>query len=223
MYSKISSRSASARAHIGASCAPIASEHLFDIFITRQITPPRARFDSFPFFIGNPIVCMALFPTQWALSPPAHPGLAAARPMIASPDDLMPICFRLSLRVVTASLRRRSEVRFVRFRNRRFGSWEPLGVFGANKFVPFDERAAIRYGRGPGRSEDAFILDRELKLQVLALIVRAPGSQDLNFSFASRSRASFAASKSTSRYRSTTCRPSVCGVQTCRPWKPVRP
>jgi hypothetical protein len=54
-----------------------------------------------------------------------------------------------------------------------------LGVFGANKFVPFDERAAICYGRGPGRGEDAFILDRELPLQVLASIVRAPGPQDL--------------------------------------------
>src|SRR6516162_4594083 len=70
-----------------------------------------------------------------------------------------------------------SEIRVVRSRNRGSFSWEPLGVFGANMFGPFNQRAAIRYGRRPRHRKGAFILHRELELQVLATIARVPGSQ----------------------------------------------
>jgi hypothetical protein len=70
---------------------------------------------------------------------------------------------------------RKSEIRFVRSRDRGFGSREPLGVFGANMFRPFNQREAIRYGRRPGHRKGAFILDRELELQVLAPIAFVPG------------------------------------------------
>jgi hypothetical protein len=77
---------------------------------------------------------------------------------------------------------RKSEIRFVRSRDRGFGSREPLGVFGANMFRPFNQREAIRYGRRPGHRKGAFILDRELELQVLAPIAFVSGSRgDLIF------------------------------------------
>jgi len=59
----------------------------------------------------------------------------------------------------------------------RLLSWEPLGVFGADMFRPFNQRAAIRYGRRPGHRKGACILDRELELQVLAPNARVPGPQ----------------------------------------------
>src|SRR5215831_9888198 len=43
-----------------------------------------------------------------------------------------------------------SEIRLVCSRDRGLLSWEPLGVFGANMFRPFNQWAAIRYGRRPG-------------------------------------------------------------------------
>src|SRR5262249_35653554 len=68
-----------------------------------------------------------------------------------------------------------SEIRLVCSRDRGLLSWEPLGVFGANMFRPFNQRAAIRYGRRPGHPKGAFILDRESELQVPASIARVPG------------------------------------------------
>ena len=67
-----------------------------------------------------------------------------------------------------------SEIRLVCSRDRGLLSWEPLGVFGANMFRPFNQRAAIRYRRRPGHRKSAFILDRELELQVLALTFQPP-------------------------------------------------
>jgi hypothetical protein len=48
-----------------------------------------------------------------------------------------------------------------------------MRVFGADIFsaAPIVDRAPISYGRRPGRRENAFILDRELELQVFAPIV----------------------------------------------------
>jgi hypothetical protein len=49
------------RVHIGASCPPIATEHLFDFFIGRQIAPSRACFDDLPFLFADVIVRTPLF------------------------------------------------------------------------------------------------------------------------------------------------------------------
>jgi hypothetical protein len=38
------------------------------------------------------------------------------------------------------------------------------GIFGADIFQPFAQRAPIGYGRRPGHREHAFILDRHLQL-----------------------------------------------------------
>jgi len=64
---------------------------------------------------------------------------------------------------------RRSEVRLA-------GQWHigvlsrvPLNVFGASLFFPTIGANSISHGRGPWRSEDAVILDREPELQVFAL------------------------------------------------------
>src|SRR5258708_30179805 len=67
-----------------------------------------------------------------------------------------------------------SEIRLVRCRDRGFLSREPVGVFGANSFRPVGEAAPVSHGRGPRRREDAFVLDRELELQILAHMVRVP-------------------------------------------------
>src|SRR5262249_25034998 len=48
-------------------------------------------------------------------------------------------------------------------------------VLGADDFRPFETVAHVEHARGPGRREGAFILDREMDLQVLVLIVRAGG------------------------------------------------
>src|SRR6516162_1135087 len=45
-------------------------------------------------------------------------------------------------------------------------------AFGADMLLPGPQRDRIRDGGGPGHREDAGILDRELKLQVLAAIAR---------------------------------------------------
>src|SRR5271167_3672136 len=70
-----------------------------------------------------------------------------------------------------------SEIRLVRPRHFGVLSRVPLDVFGANRFHPVGGTAPISHGRGPRRREDAFILDRELELQVLARIARAPDPQ----------------------------------------------
>src|SRR5882757_2134082 len=44
-------------------------------------------------------------------------------------------------------------------------------AFGAHHFRPFITVAQIDHDRGPGRGEGAFVLDREMDLQVLVLIV----------------------------------------------------
>src|SRR5262249_15770289 len=49
-----------------------------------------------------------------------------------------------------------------------FLSREPEGVFRASLFHPIGAALAIRHGRLPRRREDAWILDGEFKLQVLA-------------------------------------------------------
>jgi hypothetical protein len=49
------------RVHIGASCTPIATEHLFDFFIGRQIAPSRACFDDLPFLFADVVVRAPLF------------------------------------------------------------------------------------------------------------------------------------------------------------------
>src|SRR5258708_5946236 len=71
-----------------------------------------------------------------------------------------------------------SEIRLVRARYLGvLSSIVFMRVFGADIFTsassaPIADRGApISYGRRPGHREDAFILDRELKLQVLAPIV----------------------------------------------------
>jgi hypothetical protein len=44
------------RVRIGASCPPVATEHLFDLFIGRQIAPRSARLDDLPFLFADVIV-----------------------------------------------------------------------------------------------------------------------------------------------------------------------
>src|ERR1700691_6558891 len=63
-----------------------------------------------------------------------------------------------------------SEIRFVRVWGRGALSRVPLEVFGADKFLAFVEGAPKRYGRRPGGRENAFILNRDLDLQPLALV-----------------------------------------------------
>src|SRR5215467_864380 len=78
--------------------------------------------------------------------------------------------FRTPLRVSGPS-----EIRSVRPRHVGVLSRVPLDVFGASLFHPAGgviATASISHGRGPWRREHALILDRELKLQVLALMVR---------------------------------------------------
>src|ERR1700688_3271162 len=57
-----------------------------------------------------------------------------------------------------------------------------MGVFGADNFRPFGRAAPIKsgpisYGGRQGSCEDAFILNSELELQVLALIVGIGGQR----------------------------------------------
>src|SRR5215468_5475558 len=69
-----------------------------------------------------------------------------------------------------------SEIRLVRARHRGIPS-RVSRIFGADIFTSASSapiayrRAPISYGRRPRRRKDAFILDRELELQVLAPIV----------------------------------------------------
>src|SRR5438477_3352624 len=71
----------------------------------------------------------------------------------------------------------RSEIRLVRMRGLRILSvMESKPAFGADSFRKFAAVAQVNHGRGPGRRESAFILDRELDLQVLVLIVGVVGS-----------------------------------------------
>jgi hypothetical protein len=49
------------RVHSGASCTPIATEHLFDLLISRQIAPSRACFDDRPFLFADVVVRAPLF------------------------------------------------------------------------------------------------------------------------------------------------------------------
>ena len=64
-----------------------------------------------------------------------------------------------------------SEIRLVRPRHRGIFSRVPFDVFRANRFRPAAEAAPISHGRGPRRREGAFIVDRELELQVRAPVV----------------------------------------------------
>ena len=48
---------------------------------------------------------------------------------------------------------------------------EFMSVFCTDNFWPMSGAAPISYGRGPRCREYAFILDREMDLQVLALVV----------------------------------------------------
>src|SRR5580700_8543452 len=64
----------------------------------------------------------------------------------------------------------RSEIRFVRPRDRGIRSRMPQGVFGAHKFQPFVEGAPKRYGRRPRHRESATILNGDFDLQPLALV-----------------------------------------------------
>src|SRR5208282_1845333 len=61
MYAKFHQGRRARRVRIGASCASIATEHLLHLFIGRQVSPRRARFDDLPFFISDLIVCAPLF------------------------------------------------------------------------------------------------------------------------------------------------------------------
>src|SRR5207302_5532472 len=66
----------------------------------------------------------------------------------------------------------RSEIRLIRMRGLRILSvMESKPAFGADSFRKFAAVAQINHGRGPGRRESAFILDRELDLQVLVLVI----------------------------------------------------
>src|SRR5258708_35446043 len=74
----------------------------------------------------------------------------------------------------------RSEIWFVRPRHVGVLARVPLDVFGASLFRPVGgvtsttstSTTSISHGRGPRRREDAFVLDREPELQVLAPIFR---------------------------------------------------
>ncbi len=71
---------------------------------------------------------------------------------------------------------RRSEIRLVRARDRGIPSGVVFtNIFGTNDFRPFTQGTPIRHGCRPGHREDTFILDRELKLEPLALIVGVDG------------------------------------------------
>ena len=78
-----------------------------------------------------------------------------------------------------ASLRfSRSEIRLVCPWHLGVFSRVPLAAFSTNQFHPAGGIAHIRQGCGPWRREDAFILDRELELQVFGRIVRVPDPLD---------------------------------------------
>jgi len=64
----------------------------------------------------------------------------------------------------------RSEIRLIRGRHRGSPSCyrQFPRVLGTHNFAPCFDPAPVRYGRRPGHREDAFILDRESELQVLA-------------------------------------------------------
>ena len=68
---------------------------------------------------------------------------------------------------------RHSEIRLVRTRD--FGVLSGvvfMRVFGADNLLPLCyQRAPIRFGRRPGHRENAFILDRKMKLKPPALVV----------------------------------------------------
>jgi|SRR5580700_3777126 hypothetical protein len=64
-----------------------------------------------------------------------------------------------------------SEIRLVRGRHRGVLSRVKLSVLGTGNFRPLAQRPPIGYGRRPGRSEDACILDGEFELQPFTLVV----------------------------------------------------
>src|SRR5215468_628921 len=82
-------------------------------------------------------------------------------------------CSAWSRRGRLPRLYRHSEIRLVRTRD--FGVLSGvvfMRVFGADNLLPLCyERAPIRFGRRPGHRENAFILDRKMKLKPLALVV----------------------------------------------------
>src|SRR5215813_8414552 len=83
-------------------------------------------------------------------------------------------CGRTRPRVVALSQAyRHSEIRLVRTRD--FGVLSGvvfMRVFGADNLLPLSyQRAPIRFGRRPRHRENAFILDRKMKLKPLAPIV----------------------------------------------------